>query len=128
MGSANDTYQTCEGRTLVSAPEAQSGMSVKACQYSTATISSQKPRSLWFTLRALSSIWKHFAHVAATKQPDGQISENLSSPERKNIPLNPSGKSALPTRPFHPMRGALRNVTNARWDAVDAALAKTNAR
>ena len=26
------------------------------------------------------------------------------------------------------MRGALRNVTNARWDAVDAALAKTNAR
>ena len=26
------------------------------------------------------------------------------------------------------MRGALRNVTNARWDAVDAALAKTNAK
>jgi len=54
--------------------------------------------------------------------------KNLSSPQLKNIPLNPSGKSALPTRPSHPMRGALRNVTNARWDAVDAALAKTNAR
>jgi hypothetical protein len=31
----------------------------------------------------------------ATKQPDGQISKNLSSPRAKNIPLNPSGKSAL---------------------------------
>jgi len=58
----------------------------------------------------------------------GKSPESLSSPQLKNIPLNPSGKSALPTRPFHPMRGALRNVTNARWDAVDAALAKTNAR
>jgi hypothetical protein len=58
----------------------------------------------------------------------GKSPESLSSPQLKNIPLNPSGKSALPTRPSHPMRGALRNVTNARWDAVDAALAKTNAR
>jgi hypothetical protein len=66
--------------------------------------------------------------TCAAKHPDGQISKNLSSPATKNIPLNPSGKSALPTRPSHPMRGALRNVTNARWDAVDAALAKTNAR
>jgi hypothetical protein len=66
--------------------------------------------------------------AGATNQPDGQITKNLSSPRAKNIPLNPSGKSALPTRPSHPMRGALRNVTNARWDAVDAALAKTNAR
>ena len=31
----------------------------------------------------------------ATKQPDGQISKSLSSPSEKNIPLNPSGKSAL---------------------------------
>jgi hypothetical protein len=58
--------------------------------------------------------------IAATKQPVVQISKNLSSPFAKNIPLNLSGKSALPTRPSHPMRGALRNVTNARWDAVDA--------
>jgi hypothetical protein len=31
--------------------------------------------------------------------PDGHIAQNLSSPVRKNIPLNPSGKSALPARP-----------------------------
>jgi hypothetical protein len=60
----------------------------------------------------------------ATKQPDGQITSTSpdldpSSPFSKNIPLNPSGKSELPTRPSHPTRGALRNVTNARWDAVD---------
>jgi hypothetical protein len=36
-----------------------------------------------------------FACARATKQPDGQISKNLSSSSRKNIPLNPSGKSAL---------------------------------
>ena len=30
----------------------------------------------------------------ATHRPDGQISKNLSSPSRKNIPLNLSGKSA----------------------------------
>ena len=56
----------------------------------------------------------------ATNRPDGQISKNLSSPRAKNIPLNPSGKSALWLRASHPLRGALRNVTNARWDAVDA--------
>jgi len=54
------------------------------------------------------------ANHAATSQT------RLSSLLAKNIPLNPSGKSALPTRPSHPTRGALRNVTNARWDAVDA--------
>jgi hypothetical protein len=31
----------------------------------------------------------------ATKQPDGQISKNLSSRPAKNIPLNLSGKSVL---------------------------------
>jgi hypothetical protein len=31
--------------------------------------------------------------------PDSQISKNLSSPTDKNIPLNLSGKSALPARP-----------------------------
>jgi hypothetical protein len=33
--------------------------------------------------------------AAATKQPDGQITQNLSSPSNKNIPLNLSGKSVL---------------------------------
>jgi hypothetical protein len=33
--------------------------------------------------------------TAATKQPDGQISKNLSSPRAKNIPLNMPRKSAL---------------------------------
>jgi hypothetical protein len=31
----------------------------------------------------------------ATKQPDGQITQTLSSPFRKNISLSPSGKSSL---------------------------------
>jgi hypothetical protein len=31
----------------------------------------------------------------ATNQPDGQITKSLSSPSRKNISLNPSGKSLL---------------------------------
>jgi hypothetical protein len=31
----------------------------------------------------------------ATNQPDGQITKSLSSPSRKNISLNPSGKSPL---------------------------------
>ena len=46
--------------------------------------------------------------MAATKQPAGQIGKKLSSPWLKNIPLNPSGKSALPLRASHPTRGALR--------------------
>jgi hypothetical protein len=33
--------------------------------------------------------------LGATKQPDGQISKNLSSPQLKNIPLSPSGKSLV---------------------------------
>jgi hypothetical protein len=33
--------------------------------------------------------------MGAAKQPDGQISKNLSSPLRKNIPLSPSGKSLI---------------------------------
>jgi hypothetical protein len=54
------------------------------------------------------------------KQPDGQISKNLSSPASKNIPLNLSGKSLLEIHPSHPKRGGSRVVTNARWDAMDA--------
>jgi hypothetical protein len=62
----------------------------------------------------------------ATNLPDGQISKILSSPATINIPLNPSGKSALSTRPFRPTRGALAIVTNARRDAVDADVHLTN--
>ena len=58
--------------------------------------------------------------------PTGKSAKTCPALALKNIPLNPSGKSALPTRPSHPTRGALRNVTNARWDAVDAAACKTN--
>ena len=54
------------------------------------------------------------------KQPVGQITKSLSSPSHKNIPLNPSGKSALPTRAVSPNEGRLAIVTNVRWDAVDA--------
>jgi hypothetical protein len=75
----------------------------------------------------------HLTTSVSCKQPDGQITSTspdlcLSIPSRKNIPLSPSGKSVVLICASHPMRGALRNVTNARWDAVDAALAKTNAR
>ena len=54
--------------------------------------------------------------------PDGQISKNLSSPFGKNISLSPSGKSALPARPvLSRQEGRIAIVTNAGWDAVDAA-------
>jgi hypothetical protein len=45
--------------------------------------------------------------------PDGQISDFMSSPIAKNIPLSPSGKSVLSARaiPFR-KRGALAIVTN----------------
>ena len=62
----------------------------------------------------------HADHFAATKQPDGQISKKLSSRREKNITLNPSGKSALPLRASHPLRGALRTSRTRGWDAVDA--------
>jgi hypothetical protein len=42
--------------------------------------------------------------------PDGQITQNLSSPFEKNISLPPSGKSALPARPSFPgKRGVSRS-------------------
>jgi hypothetical protein len=61
----------------------------------------------------------------ATNRPDGQISrcdKNLSSPFSKNISLSPSGKSDLPARPvLSRQEGRFAVVTNAGWDAVDAA-------
>ena len=44
--------------------------------------------------------------------------KNLSIPPSKNIPLKPSGKSALQVRPSHPTRGACaRHETRGgmRW-------------
>jgi hypothetical protein len=45
-------------------------------------------------LRRIARNHEH-AFSPATKQPDGQITKSLSSPWRKNILLNPSGKSPL---------------------------------
>jgi hypothetical protein len=53
-------------------------------------------------------------------QPDGQITQNLSSPLQKNISLPPSGKSVVSLRASHPNEGRIAIVTNVRWDAVDA--------
>jgi hypothetical protein len=52
--------------------------------------------------------------------PDGQITQNLSSPLAKNISLSASGKSVVSLRASHPNEGRIAIVTNARWDAVDA--------
>jgi hypothetical protein len=57
----------------------------------------------------------------ATNQPDGQITKNLSSPSRKNIPLFIRPKSAVISVPSRlDKRGGSRVVTNAGRDAVDA--------
>jgi hypothetical protein len=37
---------------------------------------------------------RHFMQQPATNQHDGQITQNLSSPFRKNIPLNTQAKSS----------------------------------
>jgi hypothetical protein len=43
--------------------------------------------------------------------PDGQITQNLSSPFAKNIPLAASAKSVASLRPSHPNEGRLAIVT-----------------
>jgi hypothetical protein len=50
------------------------------------------PRRRRYRLRRFAGKDK-IAFPPATKQPDGQISKNLSIPRAKNIPLSPSGKS-----------------------------------
>jgi len=50
----------------------------------------------------------------STNQPAGQITKNLSSPSRKNIPLNASGKSPLQARPVPPETGADRESSRTR--------------
>jgi hypothetical protein len=54
--------------------------------------------------------------------PSGGLSTGVSSPISKNISLHPSGKSSLQIRaiPSH-TEGRIAIVTDAGWDAVDAA-------
>jgi hypothetical protein len=56
-----------------------------------------------------------------TDLPDGQISHFLSSPFRKNIPVPSIPKSLLYPPPSRPPEGRIAIVTDAGWDAVDAA-------
>jgi hypothetical protein len=46
-----------------------------------------------------------------TKLPDGQITQNLSSPFVKNFPLASSGKSVVFLRASHPTEGRVAIVT-----------------
>ena len=77
------------------------------------------------TARHTGSRGKHRNRVTtwscrSTGLPDGQISKNLSSPLCKNISVFPKYKSGyMNSHPVH-RRGALRNVTSAGRDAVDA--------
>jgi hypothetical protein len=52
---------------------------------------------------------------------DFSICFGLSSPVCKNISLHPSGKSSLQIRAIPSHRGRIAIVTDAGWDAVDAA-------
>jgi len=64
---------------------------------------------LWLSHQILDATQRTLHYPAARRANHAATSQiRLSSPRAKNIPLNPSGKSALPTRPSHPMRGALR--------------------
>ena len=52
----------------------------------------------------------------------------LSSPARKNIALNPSGKSILELRQPTPSEGRIMIVTNVGWAAVDATVPRDERR
>jgi hypothetical protein len=52
--------------------------------------------------------------------PDGQITDFLSSPSRKNIVVFTRPKSTLELPPSRPPEGRLAIVTDAGRDAVDA--------
>ena len=60
---------------------------------------------------------------AATNQHDGKsllIFRNIVNPSPQKYSASAFPQITGITRASHPMRGALANVTNARWDAVDA--------
>jgi hypothetical protein len=58
--------------------------------------------------------------MVATKQRDGQITQNLSSPFAKKYFAFPIGQISGFSPRVSPTEGRLAIVTNARWDAVDA--------
>ena len=64
--------------------------------------------------------WRRRVRQNNTPGKSVGMPENLSSPPRKNISLNPQAKSVASLGLSHPMRGAIAIVTNVRWDAVDA--------
>jgi hypothetical protein len=53
--------------------------------------------------------------------PDGQITDLPSSPIYKNISISAHPKSDLEPSPSRPHEGRIAIVTDAGWDAVDAA-------
>jgi|SRR6185436_4134619 hypothetical protein len=52
--------------------------------------------------------------------PTGKSAKTCPAPAKKIFRLTRRANQRYLLAPSHPMRGALRNVTNARWDAVDA--------
>ena len=66
---------------------------------------------------------RRFRTRSATNQHDGKsllISRNSVNPSPQKYSATAPTQVTGITRASHPMRGALANVTNARWDAVDA--------
>src|SRR6476620_5452830 len=69
-----------------------------------------------------------FAPLAMTNQrfrmrpidPTGKSPKVCRVPRAKIFRLTRRANQRYLLAPSHPMRGALRNVTNVRWDAVDA--------
>ena len=55
-----------------------------------------------------------------------RFTEFVSSPRMKNISLYQKGKSVLESARLTRPEGRIMIVTNARWDAVDAAVPITN--
>jgi hypothetical protein len=66
------------------------------------------------------------ARAVSQTLPDGQISQNLSSPLCKNISVFPKCKSGYMICRLVPLEGRFAVVTNAGRDAVDADALLTN--
>src|SRR5690348_4272974 len=63
------------------------------------------------------SLQAQFRAEGAANQPDGQISQNLSSLSRKNIPLRDRPKSTLQLRPSRPKKRGVGH-RHERWDGL----------
>ena len=59
-------------------------------------------------------------HEVRQNNPTGKSAKTCPALVRKIFRLTRRANQRYQLAPSHPMRGALRNVTNARWDAVDA--------